>query len=232
MKFKICTALLISIIYTTVSAQDCSRYHPFQEGAEFELTHYDKKGKTSSKGIYKVSNISTSGGAETATMNMELFDEKGKSIIVTSYDVSCKDDVVSIDFSNLFSPSILESYGEMEFEMSGENLQIPNNLSVGQGLPDANALMEIKMDPITMKTNVNITNRKVASKENVTTEAGTFECYLITYDTVVKGAMGMSQKGSAKQWITEKLGIIKQENYTGKGKMIGHTELTAFRGIN
>ena len=232
MNFKTIVTLSISIICTAVSAQDCSRYHPFQEGVELELSHYDKKGRTSSKGIYKVNKVSTIGGAETATMDMELFDEKGKSIIVTSYEVSCKGDFVSIDFSNLFPPAILESYGDMEFEMSGENLQIPNNLSVGQSLPDANALMEIKMNPITMKTNVNITNRKVASKESVTTGAGTFECYLVTYDTTVKSAMGVSQKGSAKHWITEKIGIVKQQNFNGKGKMIGHTELTAYKGIN
>ena len=43
---------------------------------------------------------------------------------------------------------------------------------------------------------------------------------------------GIAQKGSAKQWITEKPGIIKQETYTGKGKMVDNTELTAFRGFN
>lgn len=51
-------------------------------------------------------------------MNMELFGEKGKSLINTEYDVSCQDDIVSLDFSNLFSAAIYEAYGEMAFKNS------------------------------------------------------------------------------------------------------------------
>ena len=232
MKFRIITILLTSIACATAGAQDCSRYHPFQEGVELEISSYNKKGKTSAKGIYKIRNVSKSGGAETATVQMELFDEKGKSVISTEYDITCKDDVVSIDFSNLFSVATYEMYKDMEFEMSGENLQIPNNLSIGQSLPDANALMEVNISAVTMKTSVDITNRKVVSRENVTTDAGTFDCYLISYDTIVKSGMGLKQQGNGKQWITEKLGLIKQESYSGKGKLLGHSELTAYKGIS
>lgn len=232
MHVKIILTLFIGLIYATLNAQDCNSYYPFKEGVVFELSHYNKKGKTDGKGIYKVKNVSSNGGAETATMHMELFDEKGKSITASEYSVTCKDDVISIDFSNLFPPSIYESYGEMEFEMSGVNLDMPNNLSVGQNLPDANALMEISLSPVKIKTSVDITNRKVQARETITTEAGTFDCFVVTYDTAVKSGMGITHKSSSKQWVAEKLGIIKQEDYNGNGKKTGHTELTAFEGIS
>ena len=232
MNVKITLTLFVSLIYATLNAQDCNSYYPFKEGVVFELSHYNKKGKTDGKGIYKVKSISNSGGAKTATMNMELFDEKGKPIISSEYIVTCKDDVISIDFSNLIPPAMYESYGEMEFEMSGVNLDMPNNLSVGQSLPDAHALMEVRLTPVKIKTSVDITNRKVETREKITTEAGTFDCFVVTYDTAVKSGMGITHKTSSKQWIAEKLGIIKQEDYNGNGKKTGHTELTAFEGIS
>ncbi|MDN5210685.1 hypothetical protein QQ020_01460 [Fulvivirgaceae bacterium BMA12] len=231
MKFKITLLLLIGIASVTANAQDCSRYYPFKEGAEFELSSYNKKGKVNAKSIYKVMEVSNGGGAETAFIANEIFDEKGKSALTMEYKITCKDDIVSVDFSNLIAPTLRETYKEMEFEMSGENLQLPNNLSTGQSLPDAHAIMSVHVAPVNMKMRVDITDRQVALKEKVTTGAGTFDCYLITYKTILKNQIGINQASSSKQWIAEKVGVVKQEDYNGKGKLLGRTELTAIRGL-
>lgn len=220
--------LVVSIVFLSIlgfgSAQNgCSKYYPMQEGAEFQITVYDKKDKPSGVLDYIVKDVS----GDTATFFFEMRDEKGKLLASSEYGVTCKEDGVSIDFNSLITPGMLEQYKDMEVEMTGTDLELPNNLSPGQTLPDADFLMNIKMSPINMKMSSRFFNRKVAEKESLTTPAGTFDCHVITYDQESK--MGIKFTGSSKQWLAEGIGMVKQESYNKKGELMGMSVLTKFK---
>jgi hypothetical protein len=160
-------------------------------------------------------------------MNTTIKDKKGALIAETDYQVNCSGDVVSIDFKSMMSQHSLKQFENLETEVTGTNLDLPNNLSVGQELPDASMNIKINMSGINMETAININNRKVIGKEDVTTPAGTFNCYVISYSTDLS-TMGMNQSSNAKQWITEGVGMVKQEDYNKKGKISSSSLLTAF----
>ena len=209
-------------ITSTVFSQDCSKYYPMDEGTKFQITMYNKKDKMSGVMDYEVKEVS----GNTATMFYEMADEKGKMITSSEYGITCSDDGVTIDFSSMMSPGVMGQYEDMEVEMSGTDLLFPNNLSVGQSLPDADVLMTVKMPPMNMKMTMKFFNRKVEGNETVSTPAGNFECYVITYDTESK--MGIKMTMSSKLWLSEGYGMVKQENYNNKGALIGKSVLTAF----
>ncbi|MFT5891771.1 MAG: hypothetical protein ACI9Y7_001878 [Dokdonia sp.] len=77
-----------------------------------------------------------------------------------------------------------------------------------------------------MNISVMMIDRKVQNKESITTPAGTFECYVITYTSKMK--MGIGRTGSSKQWVAEGVGLVKQEDYNKKGKLTGSNMLTSF----
>lgn len=218
------TTLLFALfcITTTVVSQDCSKYFPMDEGTKFQITNYDKKDRASAVIDYVVKEVS----GNTATMFYEMHDDKGKMITSSEYGVTCTNDGVTIDFSSMMSPEILGQYEDMEVEMSGTDLLYPNNLSVGQSLPDADVLMTVKMPPMNMKMNMNFYNRKVQGNESVTTPAGTFDCYVITYDSEAK--MGFKMTNSNKLWLSEGFGMVKSETYNKKGALVGKSVLTSF----
>ncbi len=216
------TLCLISLMAVPVTAQKCSKYYPMEEGTAFQMTIYDKKNKPSGVIDYKIKETS----GDTATFYYEMHDEKGKMISSSEYDITCKEDGISIDFSSIMSPAVMGQYKDMEVDMTGTELIYPNNLSEGQSLPDADVLMNVKMTPINLKMTSKMFNRKVESKESVTTPAGTFDCYVITYDNEMK--MGVKMTGSAKLWLAEDVGMVKQETYNKKGDFVGATVLTAF----
>jgi len=73
-----------------------------------------------------------------------------------------------------------------------------------------------------------IKNREVIGKETITTPAGIFDCYVISYNIDLNTNMGMSQSNSAKQWIAEGVGMVKQEDYNKKGEITSSSLLTSF----
>lgn len=221
----LCTIILWATSFVT--AQNCSKYYPMIEGATFEYTNYNKKGKSEGVAKYQVTNVETAGDVTNATMAIEMIDEKGKEIYKTDYDFTCTGNMVTIDYESLIPSSMFEQYEDMEMDISGTDLELPNDLSVGQQLPDANVSVKISMSGINMNTTIDLVNRKVEKQESVTTLAGTFDCYVIYSDNMMK-AMMVKQTFPSRVWFSEGVGMIKQESYNKNGKSMGTTVLTSY----
>ncbi len=177
---------------------------------------------------YEVVNVRQAGGEKIGTINSKLTDGKGKPIADSSFEVSCNGEVVSIDFKSMMNPQLFEQFGKMEYDITGTNLEWPNNLAVGQQLPDATMNMKMSISGITMNTTVTITDRAVIGNESITTPAGTFNCFVITHTTDSK-IMGMNQRSTTKQWVSEGVGAVKAVNYEKNGKISGTSLLTKFK---
>ena len=225
--FLLCiSAFLLTL--TLCRAQDgCSKFYPLEEGTSFQYTNYDKKGKIAGTVDYTISKVLSEGSATNATYDMTLSDKKGKQIFESNYEISCENGMVSIDFESLFPSQMLQQFSEMEIDMdiTGTDLKIPNDLSVGEDLEDANVSMALNMAGIKMTTTVDQMNRKVEKKENITVAAGTFDCYLITETNLTK-TMGTTLETDTKMWLAEGVGLVQQESYKKNGNLITRMELT------
>ena len=224
--FSSILVLLLFVSTTSLFAQDCSAYYPFKEGTTFELTSYDKKDKLVSVVKYKMASVVTNGNVITATVEVEIFNDKKESVVQSSYHMTCEENKVSIDFKSLIDSEMLTKYQDMEIDFTGTDMIIPNDLSVGNTLPDSDVLMTIKMTPMQMKMSVKMLNGKVEKQEKITTPAGTFDCYVISFETEFK--MGIKRRGKTKQWLAKGIGIVKSEEYNKKGKVISKSLLTKF----
>lgn len=218
---------LVALLISTLNfAQNCDAFYPFTEGAVSTVTSYDKKGKVSGMQEVTITNVGIEGGNTTANATAILKDKKGKKLTETNFDVTCKDSGVEIDIRSMMSPELFDQFEGMDTDITGTNVVIPNNISVGDKLPDAEMQMKIDMSGITMNMNVLMIDREVIAQEKLTTPAGTFDCYVIEYTSKVK--MGMARTSKAKQWIAKGVGLVKQEDYNKKGKITGRNLLTSF----
>lgn len=218
--------LLIALVLVGVclhGQEVCSEWYPLQKDTKFQITTYDKGGdKASAVTDFLVKDA----GSDWALLAYSVSDKKGKVVAESEYEIRCENDGISIDFKSLGAPGVLEQYEDMEVEVSGTNLFVPNRLLEGQELPDSNMLMTVNVPPMKLNLTVDITNRRVEGSETVTTPAGTFDCIILAYDFITK--MGIKVSGSAKQWIAKGVGMVKQEDRNKKGKVISRSELTAF----
>lgn len=227
-KFLFC----VTLFYGTslmLGQNACSKYYPMEEGSTFQYTMYNKKDKVEGVTDYVVSNVENDGGNTKATMKLTFTDGKGKNVIESDYNITCTGDGVKIDYESLFPSEMKKQYEDMgmEMEITGTDIEIPNDLSAGQTLDDANVSVSMDMGAMKMKINVETFDRKVEKMESVTTPAGTFDCYLITEKSKSKVMMA-NMEMSNKVWISEGVGMIKQESYSNNGKLMNRMELTKY----
>jgi len=155
--------------YGIFAQSSCSKYYPFTKGTNFQITSYDKKGKPVSTTDYIVKNVQTINNAQVATIDLTLKESKEKSIGSSSFNITCNGNGVSIDYNSLMNSELFKQFKNLKYKITGKNSILPNNLSIGQNLPDANMKMEVDVSGFNMHITINRINRKVIGKEKVTT---------------------------------------------------------------
>ncbi|MEM1258073.1 MAG: hypothetical protein AAGC45_11405 [Bacteroidota bacterium] len=230
MKKQFLLGLTLFLGWAFGTAQDnCSAFYPMIEGASYQYNMFNGKGKLEGSTSYLVSDVKTNAGNTNAAMNLKFEDAKGKNAFESDYTITCTQDGIKIDFKSLFPTQMMQQYENMNVEMdiTGTDVELPNNLSVGQDLADANVNIKMSMSGMNMNMAVNTTDRKVIAKESVTTPAGTFDCYVISSNIASKVMMANVQM-TDKLWLSEGVGIVKQESYNKKGKLESTMELVSF----
>jgi len=223
---------IVALVFGTSSliAQDnCSKYYPLVEGSTLEYTFYNKKGKQDGKMEYSVSNVTDVAGQTTGTFSMSFIDKKGKSSFSSEYDLSCTGEGIKIDHMSILPTQMMSQYEDMDIDMdiTGTDIELPNDLSVGQQLADANVSCKMNISGIKMNIEVTQVDRKVEKKETITTPAGTFDCYVLNETTKSK-TMGANIEINTKTWLAEGVGMIKSETYKKNGNLESRSELSKY----
>ncbi len=214
----------------------CNAYFNFSEGAEYEMTHYNKKGKKTGKTLTRIIALDEFDGEIVATVQGIAYDKKDEEITQLQYEYRCDDGTLKLDLSTMIPRESFENNPEVQFEMSGDFLEIPSDLKVGEKLPDGsiNGKMVLsESGPMaTMDMSVKVKNRRVDSEQEISTPLGSFPCYKITYDlasSMKMMGMNIANESSGIDYISEGIGVIKSESYDKKGKLSAYSLLTAYK---
>ena len=203
----------------------CSKFYPLVEGAKFTLTMYDLDDVAQGTVTYEVNEVTGDSGQYTYTM------ERGGMVLSSShYDISCTDDGVSMDFNSM-GGGLLSRFSNMDVEVSGTNIYIPNNLEeyVGSTLPAAEMKLTSSGGPGGLSYTIEMVNRTVEGTETLTDPNGiSRECFIVSYDMIIN--MGTTINSHTKQWLAEGVGMLKSEDYEYKdGPLRATIALTSYQ---
>lgn len=218
--------LLISI---SLYAQDCRMFFPVEKGTEMTMKSYNAKDKITGSTINKILDKQVDGIKIKVIFSSQALDEKGKEISNGQLEVKCEDGIFYIDLKNYLDSKMMEAYKDMQLEIEANNaMQFPSSFDIGSTLPDANIVIKVSNNGIPMfSLAVKITNRKVEAKETITTPAGSFECFKMSYDIETKTMMTMKTKGI--DWVAENVGTVRTETMDKNGKLVGYTVLESLK---
>lgn len=212
---KIILSSLVFILCASSYAQsNCSSFYPSRQGQKHVIHQLDKRERLDNIIEYTV--LQATPGA--LTMLASVKDKRGRDIIENTFKAMCSGGVTRLDPASIMSAQ-LQQYEGMEYSITGDDIFFPNTLSVGQSLPDATVTMKVDAGMMNITTTISMTNRKVEAQESITTPAGTFECYLVTYSNNLKmGALNKTY--SCKQWIARGVGMVQEETRKPNGNLI------------
>lgn len=221
--------MIIFLTVSTLKAQDCRLYFPDKVGSVREMKSFDAKNKLTSVSRQEVLDKKISGNDVKIKVRSSVYTPDEEEVSTIEMEIACEDGVFKFDMKNFMDPKTMEAYKEMSVEMSGDQLAYPSKISQGDKLSDGTFKMVVKNNLITVVTiTTNISNRSVEAIESVTTEAGTFTCFKIRYNLMMKAGF-ITTNASAIEWITEGVGVVRSESYNKKGKLAGYTVLSGLK---
>jgi hypothetical protein len=229
------SSLFILASVSHASAQDCKNFWYLTNDAQVEVTVYDANGNENGKQEWKVDDVKRDGTGWMATVKTKFTDKKGRDGSKAKGVYRCDGAVLKADVLMSLPQDQMQAYKNMNVKADEGYIDYPINLSSGQSLSDANYKMETYNNgnlaaTITFKES----NRKVGNKESVTTSAGTWNAFKITYDSQFKTEIGNTGRAipmnfKVTEWFAPGFGVIKSETYGRNGKLIGSTQLTSLK---
>ena len=228
LKINVFAVLVLFVLTMPLHAQEaCTTFFKFKEGTSLEYTSYNKKGKVEAKTNSKVASVSEVDGGYKATMESTMYDKKGKELSSGTYEVYCEGNVLKMDVSGMLNPAMQEAFTGMEVEITGNALEIPNQLEVGMSLPDASTTIKAGTNGLSLLSmTVNIVDREVERMETITTPVDTYECYKINQTSEVK--MMVSRQFNSVDYFAEGIGVVRSEMYDKRGNLESYMVLTAY----
>lgn len=187
------TCIIASLLITAqLLAQDCTQYLYMQKNKTIEMTFFTNKGDARFKSISTVSDVKTESGITTATVVSQGYDKNGKALGgQNTVRYKCDGHVVMMEMNFDIPQQQSDKSAKMDIKVNGDFTEFPTDMKVGDHLKDASTQMQMGTNGnTTATTTVKITNRIVAAQENVTTPAGTWNCFKITYNTSSSTALG------------------------------------------
>lgn len=195
-----------------------------------ELQNYNQRDRLQGSQEVTVKEVRNVDGKTVATMQAKSMDRRGKVEHEGEYTITCTGNEMRMDMKSLMDQSMMEGFEDMELTFEGQDIVIPANLSVGQTLPDAQMIMKVASEGMAVtEVNMNITNRQVVSREEITVPAGTFNCYKISYDTHMETkTMGIPFRIRSKtvEYFAPNVGMVRTEMYDNKERLQGYTILS------
>lgn len=221
-------AVFFMLGISNLFSQECVFYSPVEKGTVLKHSNYDKKDKLTGTSTQTVIDNYVEEGVQTVKIRNEYQDVEMDSVFVSELEMKCKDGRYYVDMESYIGESTLTPYSNMETTFEVENMTIPAEMKAGETLDNGKVTVTISNNGMKIMTiSVNISNRKVEAKEDISTPAGTFECYKISYDISTK--MIITIKASIVEWYAKNIGVIRSESYNKKGKLTGYTVLTGFQ---
>lgn len=218
--------ILLLFAGTPLIAQECPIYFPENVGSVREMKHYDQRDRLTSITKHEIIEKITTDNSISLIVRSSSYDKDENEIHTGDLELVCKDGVFRFDLQGYLDPNTMASYKEMGIEVTADNLIYPSDINVGDELPDGELKMAVKSGQATIATVVmTISGRKVEGMESITTDAGTFSCYKISYDINTRvGFINTSMSGV--EWTAKEVGTVRSESYNRRGRLTGYSVLT------
>lgn len=224
-------AFLVAAISYKTAAQ-CNNFFAYEKGDFFEQATYNEKGKEQDRQTLTIKDVIV--GSEITTYKVSAASSASSHNETYDLEFTCEDGTFRFDGQELIASIMNQMQAEgMTLKLDGDASAYPPSLAVGDQLENNTFTMTMSSGAEGMMINVNTAihmyDRNVESKEFITTPAGTFDCYKISYKmTSTTEVMGMKTevKSAGVEYITPRFGVVRSEQYDEKGKVQGKSELT------
>ena len=210
MKILFVVALVVNV--SMLLAQDCNNYYYMQRNKTVEMSMYDKGGDETGKMVYSIGDVTNSNSFTVANVQSQILDKRGRTIAKGTGVMKCNGGVMMINMK--MNMPIPESDQSIQTNAKSDEffIEYPANMAKGDVLKEGNMNLEANNNGMPQSISIHTFDRKVEDKEKITTPAGTWDCYKISYKTKMTiriMGVGVPKNLDGTEWYAPGFGVVK-----------------------
>lgn len=195
-----------------VAAQDCQGYWSLQQNKVITMSLYDRNEKSSGTYVYRVVDVKSNDEISSSVVEGTLSDDKGKQVSSNVCHLKCSNGLYQVDMKMLLPQQQQEQFKKMDAR-SSFFLEYPAGMEVGDQLKEGSFSTSMRNDKgPEMSMEMTIADRQVVGEEEISTPAGTWKCFRITFRCKVRtrvGGIGIPFQIDNTEWFAPAFGIVK-----------------------
>lgn len=226
-------SLLFLFLITIASAglaQDCNLFIPLIENKGMQYQSFNRRDRLEGTQDVMIKTVTRHGDHTEALISTKYYDSRERFQHEAEYTIRCKGDELIIDIQSMLDQAMLAGFKDMEITMTTVDISLPSRMEPGDLLPEARVEMTVRSAGTTISEITFITrNRKVEAIETITTPAGTFECYKISYEAFTETrTMGIPFRVTAKgfEYYAQGIGNVRSEFYDDRDRLQSYQVLS------
>ncbi|MCR9171111.1 MAG: hypothetical protein NXI10_01360 [bacterium] len=225
MKLLLTLSFIIASILT-MAQTDCKPYLPGDVGKTWEITSYSAKDKVTGRVTHEILSVSETDSSTTYEVKSVFYDKKDEQTYESTYEAECVNGIFHLDMTVMMDGNAMAAYEDMDAEVDATEFELPPTDASAVGpLEDGTLNISVSTNGMNvMNMTVEVTDRKVEGLEEITTDAGTFNCLKLSQNVSTK--MVFKIEASSIEWYSEGVGMVRSESYNSKGKLTGYSVLT------
>jgi hypothetical protein len=155
-----------------------------------------------------------------------MFDKNGKTVATGNSVMKCNGGVMMINMKMSIPQPQAEQFSQANVKAEDFYIEYPLNMVKGDQLKDGNLTMNMDNNGLQQSLTMTVNNRRVEDKEKITTPAGTWDCYKISYKSKLSIRMmgvGIPVNMDGVEWYAPGFGVVKTQSKHGA------TEISAIK---
>ncbi|MBA9077489.1 hypothetical protein [Rufibacter quisquiliarum] len=230
---KLVILTLLAFLPEYLFAQDCTQPLGLSKNTEFIYQVTDKGRENGILHNKVVQQMNNQDGVFTTTFKSARMDKNKRTKTIEEFRIRCNGDSIYLDAKLLLREQALKAFDGKDFDFTPKDIAYPKVLAVGQQLPTGKLGVRVRSSNVDISTiSMVASNRKVVAQEKLTTPAGTFDCFKITYQYEVElDARGIALRDvyQVEEFFSPEHGIIKCQFTNKRGKKAKGLELISKR---
>lgn len=206
--------MLSCLLSSGSSAQSCEGYYLLQQGKTITMTNYGRKDKVTGSVVYTISKVTAAKGGVTATVHTQVKNEQNENVSSSETNVDCNGGVYHADIRMMLNQQ-QQKHLEKYKVQTNFFVDYPTAMKVGDVLKDARFIVEANSeDALSTDMTISIEERTVLANEQITTDAGTWDCFRIKARITLKATVGgidIPFSSDYLEWFAPGFGIVKTE---------------------
>ena len=224
---------LLTFMDIALSAQVKDSFYVLRDHCLITFRQFNRNGDPVGRVVYQTVQVHRQKDMDSIRLLAAQYNRNGIRVSLYPAQVQCSKGTLWWDMGLTGPAALVQKIRSFQVRTQQASMVYPDSMQKGDSLDDGYMEMDLDLEGKTIsREQMSITDRKVEGMDRITTPAGTWNCYRISYTARLRTSLlgiGIPLVFRYREWFAPGFGLVKRQAYRKKNKLSGSLILVSIQ---